>query len=124
MVNKKTFAVDVNKLPFPTFGKNKEWFETASLPDGSVSVFIWSRHCSEVQLDLRKKMVAWGKPYGEFELTPTIEEKKLLLTLAITRPSERYFKVLALSKNGVTDYACINYKEVNATLEKLIAPYY
>ena len=120
----KNFKVDYNKLYIPVFGKNKEWFEKTELPDGSIKVNVWDKTYSTLELDLRKTYATYGAHYGLFNLTPNVCEKKLLLTLAITRPSERYFKIFAISEKGVFDYSAINYRELNRVLQELIRAFY
>ena len=120
----KTFKVDYNKLYVPVFGKNKEWFEKSELPDGSIKINVWNKTYSTLELDLRKSYVAYGAHYGQFSLTPNVSEKELLLTVAVTRPSERYFKIIAITTNGVFDYSAINYRELNRTLQELLREYY
>lgn len=118
------YSVDIRKLNVPSgLGKNKEFFERKSLPDGSVTVTVWNRRSVDVQLKIRKRYSLYVEQAG-FDLEPEITNKEILLTVVITRPSERYFKVFVINNDGVQNESFINYKDLNAFLQFLFKPYY
>ena len=128
----KAFKVDVNRLNIPFCSDC--FLETFELEDGSVKINVWSAKKTNVELYVtnktrkfqayRNKTELEETPCGTFELIPHIQEKKLLLTVAITRSSERYFQFITINNNGVGVAGLQSYKEINESLEEILNEYY
>ena len=110
--NTKIFA---GKINVPTMQN----VEKRELSDGSFQIIVYDKAFAEHSLVMQHKTTWDTQPHGSFTLTPSIKEKKVLLTINLKRTSAHCFYLVVTSLKYTDISKHENYASVNAALYDL-----